>query len=160
MPVTALMNRFVFALTLVCILSITWSYVALADGADIGTAKRSFTPEQRAECRYRGLDKAEAWADREMRRVIRCAARFYDGDAGYIIAIGNCESGLEREPDPSSIYHGPMQYLASTYAAQRSQLPAVTRRYEIPRQVHSVRGQLVLATAWITKRSASPWGCA
>jgi hypothetical protein len=121
---------------------------------------QALTHEQRTECRFRGVHKREPWEDYAIKRTARCGARAFGGSPSLDVRVLACEGGWEPEPSRTSIYHGPAQYLRSTYEAERASMPAIRRRWDLSRSVHSPRSNILLFTAWMAKRSTAPWACA
>lgn len=132
----------------------------LASTFGIAHAQAATTPEQRQECRFRGVRKHEAWEDYAIKRTIRCSTRAIGGSVTHNMSTINCESGFEPHQERSATHHGPAQYLTSTYQSQRRQLPAIRHHWELSRSVYSVRSNVIMFVAWVYKRSYSPWSCA
>jgi hypothetical protein len=115
-----------------------------------------------AQCRYQQLERA-SWTHTEVVKTTRCAADFFGNrnDIRYVLSIGNCESTLTAEKvRHSTSYHGVFQYHKSTFHSQLRDMGAVRRNWDLSRRVHNPRSNIVLASAWIIRRTASPWACA
>lgn len=115
---------------------------------------------------FGGKAHARPWAEQcrnlNARQTVVCAAKALHPVGGVSQALGvwNCESGwLHGEPPHSDAYHGPFQYLKSTFHEQLSSMPAVRAQWDLTPRVHNVRANIVTAVAW-GRRSWSPWGCA
>jgi hypothetical protein len=95
-------------------------------------------------------------------KTVRCAAAAFDpaGGAAKAISVWECESNFGIEPPHTDAYHGPFQYLYSTFASQQESMPDVVNWYELSPAVHDVRSNILTAVAWAARNSWSPWGCA
>lgn len=95
-------------------------------------------------------------------KTVRCAAVKFDpaGGAAKAISVWQCESNFGHEPPHSDAYHGPFQFLYSTYESQQDSMPDVVRWYDLSPAVHDVRSNILTAVAWAARNSWSPWGCA
>jgi len=94
--------------------------------------------------------------------TVRCAAVKQEPPGGVreALAVWNCESGFGVEGYHTDPYHGPFQYLRSTYATQFWTLEDVRGWFELSPDVHDVRSNIVLAVAWAAHYSWAPWDCA
>ena len=94
--------------------------------------------------------------------TVRCAAILQDPPGGVekAVAVWECESGFGQEYSHSDSYHGPFQYMTSTYTGQRLMLDDVRRWFELSPYVHDVRSNIVLAVAWAAHYDWGPWSCA
>jgi hypothetical protein len=95
-------------------------------------------------------------------KTVRCAAAKFDppGGVAQAVAVWSCESNFGIEPPHSDAYHGPFQYLYSTYQSQQESMPDVVDWYELSPAVHDVRSNILTAVAWAARNSWGPWGCA
>jgi hypothetical protein len=119
----------------------------------------------------RTLDELDAMVDGDWQpecrgyspeKTVRCAAAAFDpaGGAEKALSVWRCESNFGVEPPHTDAYHGPFQYLYSTYASQQGSMPDVVRWYDLSPAVHDVRSNILTAVAWAARNSWSPWGCA
>jgi hypothetical protein len=97
-------------------------------------------------------------------KTVRCAAVKFDppGGATQAISVWQCESNFGTEPSPGDghIYHGPFQFLYSTYASQQASMPDIVDWNELSPAVHDMRSNILTAVAWAARNSWSPWSCA
>lgn len=115
-----------------------------------------------SQCRYQQYERA-SWTHTEVVKTVRCAADAFGNraDVRYVLSVGNCESSLTAEKaSHSTSYHGTFQYHAQTFRSQRQSMAALARGWDLSRRVHNPRANIVLASAWIIRRTASPWACA
>lgn len=97
-------------------------------------------------------------------KTVKCAAVKFQPPGGMAQAL-SCwrdESGWGSEPSHSDAYHGPFQYLYSTYESQQDSMPNVVRWYDLSASVHDMRSNMMTAVAWAARHSWSPWtapGC-
>jgi hypothetical protein len=109
---------------------------------------------------------AEKW-DEDCRgyspaKTVECAAAKQEppGGVSEALAVWSCESNFGTEPPHSDPYHGPFQYLTSTYANQRAAMPDVTKWYDLSVFVHDMRSNIITAIAWASRYGWGPWSCA
>jgi hypothetical protein len=93
-------------------------------------------------------------------KTVRCAADTFGVSEEQAVAVWRCESNFGIEPDHSDAYHGPFQYLYSTYASQQASMPDVVKWYELSPAVHDVRSNILTAVAWSARHGWGPWSCA
>jgi hypothetical protein len=93
-------------------------------------------------------------------KTVRCAAAAFDTSAEKAISVWECESNFGVEPEHSDAYHGPYQYLYSTFASQQESMPDIVEWYELSPAVHDVRSNILTAVAWAARNGWGPWGCA
>jgi hypothetical protein len=95
-------------------------------------------------------------------KTVRCAAVKFDpaGGAEKAISVWRCESNFGVEPAHSDAYHGPFQFLYSTYASEQDSMPNVVEWYDLSPAVHDVRSNILTAVAWAARHSWGPWSCA
>jgi hypothetical protein len=95
-------------------------------------------------------------------KTVECAAAKQQppGGASFALSVWQCESNFGTESPHSDPYHGPFQYLTSTYANQRASMPDVTRWFELSPFVHDMRSNIITAVAWAARSGWGPWGCA
>lgn len=95
-------------------------------------------------------------------KTVECAAAKFEppGGAGTALAIWQCESNFGTESPHSDPYHGPFQYLTSTYTNQRASMPDVTKWFELSVFVHDMRSNILTANAWAARYGWGPWSCA
>jgi hypothetical protein len=93
---------------------------------------------------------------------VRCAASRLQppGGAAKALDVWMCESGTKYDPAGDHVYHGPFQYLRSTFQSQFQSIPDVTRWFELRFAVHSPRSNIVTAIAWAARHGWGPWTCA
>lgn len=114
------------------------------------------------QCRFKQQGGDRAWSYHKIVLTIECAAEALDPIGGLpkVLNVWGCESGWGVEPPHTDSYHGPFQYLRSTFHSQQSQMPGVVGRYDLPRRVHSPRANILTAVGW-ARWSWRPWaGCA
>jgi hypothetical protein len=95
-------------------------------------------------------------------KTVQCVATKQRPPGGVeeALAVWNCESGFGLEGYHDDPYHGPFQYMSSTYTAQRLALDDISRWFDLSTDVHDVRSNIVLAVAWAAHYSWAPWRCA
>ena len=95
-------------------------------------------------------------------KTVRCAAATFDppGGAAKAVAVWSCESNFGIEPEHSDAYHGPFQFLYSTYAGQQAAMPDVVEWYELSPAVHDVRSNVMTAVAYAARGGWGAWSCA
>lgn len=95
-------------------------------------------------------------------KTVRCAAETFRTSVDQALAVWRCESGWGVEPGGNTghVYHGPFQYLYSTYASQQSSMPDIVRWFDLSPAVHDVRSNILTAIAWASRHGWGPWGCA
>jgi hypothetical protein len=93
-------------------------------------------------------------------KTVRCAAAKFDTNAAEAVSVWQCESNFGIEPSHTDAYHGPFQYLYSTYESQQESMPDVVEWYELSPAVHDVRSNILTAVAWAARHGWGPWGCA
>lgn len=110
-----------------------------------------------------GDDKDECRFGINAEQMVACAARRFEppGGIAQALSVWHCESGWAVEPPHTDPYHGPFQYLTSTFESQYDSLPDVTRWFELKRAVHDPRSNIVVAIAWAAHNNSwGPWSCA
>jgi hypothetical protein len=112
----------------------------------------------------REMLREDGWQDQcrgySPEKTVRCAAEKFDTSAEQAVSVWQCESNFGIEPEHTDAYHGPYQYLYSTYEAQRESMPDVVEWYELSPAVHDVRSNILTAVAWASRHGWGPWGCA
>jgi hypothetical protein len=95
-------------------------------------------------------------------KTVRCAAVKFQPEGGMAkaLSVWRCESGWGTEPPHSDAYHGPFQYLYSTYDSQQDSMPNVVRWYDLSASVHDMRSNMLTAVAWAARHGWGPWSCA
>jgi hypothetical protein len=95
-------------------------------------------------------------------KTVRCAAAAFEpvGGAEKATSVWRCESNFGVEPEHSDAYHGPFQFLYSTFASQQESMPDVVEWYELSPAVHDVRSNILTAVAWAARNDWSAWACA
>lgn len=97
-------------------------------------------------------------------KTVECAAAKQQppGGVSEALAVWSCESnfGTESGSEWDHSYHGPFQYLPSTYANQRAAMPDVTKWFELSTLVHDMRSNIITAVAWASRYGWGPWSCA
>ena len=93
-------------------------------------------------------------------KTVRCAAEAFDTDVDQALSVWRCESNFGTESPHSDPYHGPFQYLLSTYQSQQNSMPDVMVWYELSRDVHDMRSNILTAVAYAARHGWGPWGCA
>ena len=93
-------------------------------------------------------------------KTVRCAAHTFGVSEEQAVSVWQCESNFGTEPPHTDAYHGPFQYLYSTYASQQASMPDVVDWYELSPAVHDMRSNILTAVAWAARNSWSPWSCA
>lgn len=94
-------------------------------------------------------------------KTVRCIARKQrpPGGVSKALAVWRCESYFGVEPYHSDPYHGPFQYLTTTYASQRGSMPDMRRWFEISPNVHDWRSNIITAVGWAARHGWGPWTC-
>lgn len=93
-------------------------------------------------------------------KTVRCAAETFGVNVGAAVAVWRCESNFGTEGVHSDAYHGPFQYLYSTYEGQQNAMPDVVRWFELSPAVHDMRSNILTAVAWAARHGWGPWSCA
>jgi hypothetical protein len=93
-------------------------------------------------------------------KTVRCAAAKFDTNAAQAVSVWRCESNFGIESSHSDAYHGPFQYMYSTYEHQQEAMPDVVEWNELSPAVHDVRSNILTAVAWAARHGWGPWGCA
>lgn len=98
-------------------------------------------------------------------KTIRCAAHAFGVSEEQAVSCWHDESNFGIEPNGpmGHSYHGPFQYLPSTYQSQQTSMPDVVRWFELSPAVHDVRSNILTAIAWASRHGWGPWtapGCA
>lgn len=93
-------------------------------------------------------------------KTVKCAAAKFDTSAAQALSVWNCESGFGTEPAHTDAYHGPFQYLYTTYADQQAAMPDVVEWNDLSPAVHDMRSNIMTAVAWASRHGWGPWGCA
>jgi hypothetical protein len=109
------------------------------------------SPHQVQDCRYKDAE-----------RIVRCAAWKLQppGGAAEALSLWRCESGTKYDPPGDHVYHGPFQYLRSTFRSQYQHIPDVVRWFELKMKVHDPRSNIVTAIGWAARYGWGPWSCA
>jgi hypothetical protein len=117
--------------------------------------------ERSEQCRFKNHGDTRFWTYQKVVLTIECASEALEpiGGLSKALDVFNCETPAIPEPPHTDSYHGPFQYLKSTFHSQQSAMPGVVNRYDLPRRVHSPRANVVTAIAW-ARWSWSPWACA
>jgi hypothetical protein len=124
-------------------------------GADLHKAKekivelRAMVKGEPSDCRGLSPEK-----------TVRCAADTFGTNEEQAVAVWQCESNFGVEPPHTDAYHGPFQYLYSTYQSQQESMPDVVKWFELSPAVHDVRSNIMTAVAWASRHGWGPWGCA
>jgi hypothetical protein len=115
------------------------------------------------ECRFKNVG-TRAWSTRDVERMIRCVAAKEDppGGAAEALSVYNCETGHPIEAPHSDPYHGPMQYLVSTFQSQYDRVATRLRQAygKVVERVHNVRANITTAIVWAGRYGWGPWSCA
>lgn len=93
-------------------------------------------------------------------KTVRCAAETFGVSTEQAVAVWQCESNFGVEPPHTDAYHGPFQYLASTYISQQESMPDVVRWFELSPAVHDVRSNILTAVAYAARHGWGAWSCA
>lgn len=95
-------------------------------------------------------------------KTVRCAAAKLRPEGGVTkaLSVWRCESGWGRETPHTDAYHGPFQYLYSTYDSHQEAMPDVVRWYKLSAAVHDMRSNILTAVAWAARDGWGPWTCA
>lgn len=122
------------------------------------------TPEptrQEEQCRFKHRGETHRWTYNKAVLTIRCASEVLHpiGGVEKALSVFNCETPALPEPSHSDSYHGPFQYLKSTFHSQQSLMPGIVGRYDLKRGVHNIRSNIITAIGW-ARWSWSPWTCA
>jgi hypothetical protein len=94
--------------------------------------------------------------------TVRCIARKLDpiGGVPKAVSVWRCEGGIGRAENPhSDPYHGPGQYLVSTFNSHWESQPAIRRGWDLVKDEHDMRSNMVMMIGY-ARRSWSPWSCA
>jgi hypothetical protein len=94
-------------------------------------------------------------------KTVRCAVVKFEPEGGQekAVSVWQCESNFGTEPPHTDAYHGPFQYLYSTYEGQRESMPDVVEWYELSAAVHDMRSNILTAVAWAARHSWDAWSC-
>lgn len=123
---------------------------ALTSGGTLNERRREI--DWQRDCRGYGPTK-----------TVRCAAAKLQPEGGVAkaLSVWRCESGWGYESQyHSDPYHGPFQYLESTYDGQQARMPDVVRWYVLSPNVHDMRSNILTAVAWAARYGWYPWSCA
>jgi hypothetical protein len=95
-------------------------------------------------------------------KTVRCGAVKFQppGGTDAALSVWRCESGFGTEPEHTDAYHGPFQYMYSTYEGQQSSMPDVVKWFELSPAVHDMRSNILTAIAWASRHGWGPWSCA
>jgi hypothetical protein len=95
-------------------------------------------------------------------KTVRCAAVRFEPEGGQAkaVSVWQCESNFGTEPPHTDSYHGPFQYLYSTYERQREAMPDVVEWYDLSAAVHDMRSNILTAVAWAARHGWGAWSCA
>jgi hypothetical protein len=93
-------------------------------------------------------------------KTVRCAADAFGVSEEQAVSVWQCESNFGTEPPHTDAYHGPLQYLYSTYQAQQEAMPDVVEWYELSPAVHDMRSNILTGIAWAARHGWSAWSCA
>jgi hypothetical protein len=95
-------------------------------------------------------------------KTVRCAAVKFDppGGVSEAVSVWSCESNFGTESPHTDAYHGPFQYMYSTYEGQQNSMPDVVEWYELSPAVHDMRSNILTAVAWAARHGWGPWSCA
>jgi hypothetical protein len=95
-------------------------------------------------------------------KTIKCIASKEDppGGVSKALAVWHCESGWGTEPSHYDSYHGPFQYLYTTYTRQRSSMRLLVREYDLSPYVHDMRSNIIMAVGYAARNDWGPWSCA
>jgi hypothetical protein len=95
-------------------------------------------------------------------KTVRCAAVRFEPEGGQekAVSVWRCESNFGTEPPHTDPYHGPFQYLYSTYEGQRAAMPDVVEWYDLSAAVHDMRSNILTAVAWAARHGWGAWSCA
>jgi hypothetical protein len=94
-------------------------------------------------------------------KTVRCAAVKFEPEGGQekAVSVWQCESNFGTESPHTDAYHGPFQYLYSTYEGQRESMPDVVEWYELSAAVHDMRSNILTAVAWAARHGWGAWSC-
>jgi hypothetical protein len=95
-------------------------------------------------------------------KTVRCAAVKFEPAGGVTeaVSVWQCESNFGTEPPHTDSYHGPFQYLYSTYEGQQEAMPDVVEWYDLSAAVHDMRSNILTAVAWAARHGWGAWSCA
>jgi hypothetical protein len=93
-------------------------------------------------------------------KTVRCAADLFGVSEEQAVSVWSCESGFGTESPHTDAYHGPFQYLYSTYQSQQESMPDVVEWHELSPAVHDMRSNVMTAIAYAARNGWGPWSCA
>ena len=105
---------------------------------------------QHRDCRNYGAEQ-----------TVKCIAEKQNppGGVSKALFVWRCESGFKYEGSHGDSYHGPFQYLTSTYESQLKSMPDIRRWFELSSNVHDPRSNIITAIAWAARNHWGPWSC-
>ena len=115
--------------------------------------------EERPDWQIRMCNTEKPYTPNRVVHIIRCATDRWGGDAGKIISMGRCESGLNDENRGNPPYVGVFQYHPDTWQSAASRLwnPSWGRRHVNVPAITNGRAQVLVTVRFVTTSGYGPW---
>lgn len=111
--------------------------------------------------RYCRTSNGNGWSVRDVKQLIRCAARKWRVSGGIrkALSVARCESGFD-EHNYYAGHYGVYQFLRSTFDSAISHMKKLIRRFNLHRNIWNARMNVIAAIKLVHGGGWGPWSCA